>query len=156
MKYLLIRHAQTEAFRLNRIVYGREGAPIIQEGIEQSKLLAEELKSLGINVNDEPVCVSELIRTRQTAEVAGFKNIHINPILNEVNTDNPELTLELVAKSKLPEKAIGAAKAIIANPPAEKIWVTHGLVIAALLFELGVSDPNKFVPDFCEIREIEL
>lgn len=155
MKYLVIRHGQTDANRLNRIAFGKEGAPINDLGVVYAKELGKKLAILGIDISNEFVAVSELLRTKQTAEVAGFINLKINPMLNEINTDDPQRTLELVSQAKLPAQAIIAAKAILANPPEEKIWVTHGLVIAALLVELGISERDKFIPDYCEIREIE-
>lgn len=140
---------------MHRAVFGVEGAPINQTGIKQAMLLNEELKKNGIHIETEAVAVSELLRTRQTAETAGFKNVRVNSILNEININDPELTLKLVAEAKLPKRAIDTAKTILANPPKEKIWITHGLVIAALLVELGVSDREHFIPDYCELREIE-
>ncbi len=155
MKYLLIRHAKTDANRLTRIAFGKEGAPINSTGEQQSLKLGVRLAKLGIDMTNEVVAVSELLRTRQTAESAGFKHLSVRSILNEVNTDNPQRTLELVAQAKLPKQAVTVAKAIIANPPNEKLWVTHGLVIAAILVELKLSDPKNFIPDYCEIREVE-
>lgn len=155
MKYLLIRHAKTDANRLTRVAFGKEGAPINVFGEQQAQELRKKLIKIGIDTNKEVVAVSELLRTKQTAESAGFKHFSVNSVLNEVNTDNPQRTLELVAQAKLPEQAIVAAKAIVAKPPKEKIWVTHGLVIAAIQVELGLSDPQNFIPDYCEIREVE-
>lgn len=155
MKHLLIRHASTDANRFNRATFGKLGAPINNFGIEQAKELGLKLTKLGID-SDEIVAISELLRTKQTATNAGLENLKVNTLLNEVNTTDPAKTLKLLEQGKLPVDALVAARAIIANPPIEKIWVTHGLVIAALLVELGLSDPDKFVPDFCEIREIEL
>jgi len=56
----------------------------------------------------------------------------------------------------LPPEAIKVAKNILANSPKERIWVTHGLVIAAVMHELGKLDQDAFIPDFCEIIEIDL
>ncbi len=155
MRYLLIRHAKTDANRLTRAVFGKQGAPINKRGVEQVKSLEKKLKKLGINTASEPIAISELLRAKQTAELAGFKNLVKNSLLNEVNTLDPTKTLELVAQAKLPDEARQAAKAILANPPKEQVWITHGLVIAAMLVELGLSNPKKFIPDFCEIIEIE-
>lgn len=155
MKYFVVRHGKTDANRMTRVTFGVEGAPINEAGEEQAKSLKLVLLGKGINPETEPVAVSELIRTKQTAETAGFKRIFINSLLNEINTSDPEKTLELIAQAKVPDKAIEAAKALIANPPSEQVWVTHGLVIAALEVQLGISNKDKFIPDYCEVREIE-
>lgn len=155
MKYFVARHGQTDANRITRVAFGVKGPPINDAGNEQAKLLKRVLLEKGVNPETEPIAVSELLRTKQTAESAGFKKIFINSLLNEINTGDPKKTLELVAQAKVPDKAIEAAKALIASPPAEKVWVTHGLIIAALEILLEVSDKDKFIPDFCEVREIE-
>ena len=102
------------------------------------------------------MAVSDLSRTKQTAQYAGFKCIVVNPLLNEINTNNPQKTLELVAQNKVPKQATIMARKIINNPPKEKVWVTHGLVIAAIQVELGLLDFAKFIPDYCEIRSIDI
>jgi hypothetical protein len=107
------------------------------------------------NILDKPVAVSELLRTKQTAEIAGFKTININPLLNEVNTPDPVHTKELIKQKILPEEALAAAKALLSNPPKEGVWVTHGLVIAALEQLLKIQAP-AFIADFCEIRELPI
>jgi hypothetical protein len=76
--------------------------------------------------------------------------------LNEVKTADPQHTQQLIEKRILPAEAIKVAEKLLANPPRERIWVTHGLVIAALLQELGKLEPDTFIPGFCEIIEIEL
>ena len=154
MKYLVIRHGQTDANRLNRAAFGAKGAPLNDLGINQAKLLHDKLISFGINPATQAIAVSELARTHQTAEVAGFKHIFVNNILNEINTSNPELTLQMVARHEVPKQAIKAAKAIIKNPPKEQIWITHGLVVIALQYVLGVTNKDRFEPGYCEIREI--
>lgn len=156
MKYLVIRHAKTDANRLTRAVFGKSGAPINDEGKQQAKKLHDELIKLNIDPVTEPVVVSELLRTQQTAELAGFKKIEANPLLNEVNTADPKHTLELVAQGKLPEEAIVAARTILANPPKQRIWVTHGLVIAAILQLTGPVNAEELIPKHCEIAEIDI
>lgn len=155
MKYLVIRHGKTDANRLTRAVFGKSGAPLNDEGQVQAKKLKSKLKSLGIN-DTTPVAVSELLRTHETATYAGLKNITINPLLNEVNTSDPQRTLDLVAEGKLPQEAIEAAEAIINNPPKEKVWITHGLVVAAIQELLGRSDNQSFIPDYCEVRTVDI
>jgi broad specificity phosphatase PhoE len=155
VKYLVIRHGKTDANRLTRAVFGKAGAPLNDEGQVQAKKLKSKLKSIGID-DTTPVAVSELLRTHETATYAGLKNITINPLLNEVNTSDPQRTLDLVAEGKLPQEAIKAAEAIINNPPKEKVWVTHGLVVAAIQELLGRSDNESFIPDYCEVRTVDI
>jgi bisphosphoglycerate-dependent phosphoglycerate mutase len=156
MKYLLIRHAKTDANRGNRTAFGVAGAPISAEGQEQARKLHDVLVARGIDLANTPVAVSELQRTRQTAEVAGLRNLTVNPILNEVNTADPTHTSALLESKRLPDEALMSAEAILANPPEQVIWVTHGLNIMGILEKLGRTDPNHFIPDLCEIVEIEL
>lgn len=155
MKYFVVRHGQTDANRMTRMAFGAEGAPINKTGKMQAQLLGLALREQGINPTADLVAVSELLRTRQTAEHAGFKRIVVNSLLNEINTSEPEKTLQLVAQARVPRKAIKAAEALLAQPPLERIWITHGLVIAALEVLLDISDKDSFVPDFCEIRILE-
>lgn len=156
MRYLLIRHGKTDANRLTRAAFGIEGALLNEEGMQQARDLGLLLKKRGIDLGATAVAVSELLRTRQTAEVAGFIDISTNSLLNEVNTGNPAQTLELVAHGELPKEAQQAARALLAKPPSQPVWVTHGLVIAALLVELDMSDSEHFIPSFCEVIEIDI
>jgi broad specificity phosphatase PhoE len=155
MKYLLIRHAKTDANVIRSIKLGEEGAPLNELGEGQARSLAVKLKDLGVNTDVEPVAASELLRAVQTAELAGFKKVESNSLLNEITIDDPESTRVLISQAKVPTQAKEAAQRIIRNPPKQKIWVTHGLVITALLVELGLDDPQHFIPDYCEILEIE-
>ncbi|HEY4161390.1 MAG TPA: phosphoglycerate mutase family protein [Candidatus Saccharimonadales bacterium] len=153
---LLVRHAYSGPISASYAEYDKAGGPIIEKGVAQAEGLGRLLALRGVDVTQEPVAVSEMLRTRQTAERAGFTDIRANPLLNEVNTADPQRTLTLVTEGKLPEEAIAAARAILANPPPENIWVTHGLPMAALLVELGLSDSEHFIPGNCEIRGIQL
>lgn len=155
MKYLLIRHGKTDANRLTRAAFGKEGAPLNELGKEQALQLGKHLSSLGIEKN-QSVAVSEFLRTKQTAILAGFKTAIQNSLLNEVITPSPKHTIELIAKEKLPKQALEAAKAILANPPKEQIWITHGLLIAAIEHLTGQHKSNNFIPDFCETIELDL
>jgi broad specificity phosphatase PhoE len=154
MKYILIRHAQTDANRSNRALFGHDGAPINKKGAKQANNLHTELLKSGIDL-DQPVAASDKIRTQQTASGAGFNSIKVYGFLGEVVTNNVDKTFSLIKKGELPPEAIRAAEKIIASPPKEKIWFTHGLVIAALQIVLNQKS-KKFIPDFCEVREIEI
>jgi broad specificity phosphatase PhoE len=156
MRYILIRHGKTDANRLTRAAFGKHGAPLNKVGISQAKQLREQLLTYDFKPAVEPVAVSELLRTAQTARYAGLHNTSTYPLLNEVKTADPQHTQQLIEKRILPAEAIKVAEKLLANPPRERIWVTHGLVIAALLQELGKLEPDTFIPGFCEIIEIEL
>ena len=156
MRYYLIRHGKTDANRMTRATYGKQGAPLNDDGKQQAEELHKKLLELGIDLNKEVVAASELLRAQQTAEFAGFQNIVINSILNEVNTPDPQKTTDDLKRGILADEAIVAAKEVLANPPKERIWVTHGQLIAAILAELKQNKLNTFIPDFCEVTEIEL
>lgn len=100
MRYLLIRHGKTDANRLTRAAFGKEGAPLNKLGVSQAKKLRKQLLARGFDLATEPVAVSELLRTSQTAQEAGLQ-INTYSLLNEVKT--PE--------------AVQTAKNILASPP---------------------------------------
>jgi hypothetical protein len=156
MKYLLIRHGKTDANRATRAAFGKAGAPLNDLGIQQATALQQQLVGMGIDLQNETAAISELLRTRETAQYAGLEQLTVNSLLNEVNTLDPIKTMELVQQGILPPEAHDAAKKILENPPTPKIWVTHGLIIAALLVELKQSNQSGLVPDFCEIVEVEI
>lgn len=90
---LLIRHGQSEA-NIEAIgsnqatAVGQTKSPLTPKGIEQSRQLAVVLeKEHGIAPSDyrEPVAASEFLRPQQTASITGFKSIHIQPIINEID-----------------------------------------------------------------------
>src|SRR5207302_6657304 len=121
MKHFLIRHGKTDANRMTRAVYGKQGAPLNDEGIQQAKILRWKLAQCNATLSNEPTAVSEFLRTQQTAEVAGLKNIVINSLLNEVNTPDLQKTTKAIQKGIVAPEAIAAAKKLLANPPKEKI-----------------------------------
>jgi phosphohistidine phosphatase SixA len=153
----IIRHSQAEGTRYNRMLFGKEGGALTEEGIQEAKTLKLQLKALGIDVNTEHVAVSDLQRTYQTASYAGFMNITVNSLLNEVNTGLPPEELEILLENKhAPEAAIKAAKAILDNPPAERVWVTHGLVVAGIAHELGIAPGELFVPEMGSVSKVTI
>lgn len=156
MRYYLIRHGKTDANRTTRAAYGKQGAPLNDEGRQQAGTLHETLLALGIDPRNEVAAVSELLRTQQTAELAGLKKTVTTSMLNEVNTPDPQKTTDDLKRGILAEEAVVAAKNLLAHPPKERLWVTHGQLIAAILAELKQISPNKFIPDFCEVTAIDL
>lgn len=153
----IIRHAQNAGTRFNQADFGKEGASLIEAGIQESLRLTPQLQKLGINVGAEPVAVSELVRTQQTATHAGFTHLAINSLLNEVKTEHSPDTLELMLKTnQLPVAARTAAHKLLANPPREKVWVTHGLLIAGIAAELGLTSHELFIPTMGSLTTIQL
>lgn len=155
MKYFVVRHGKTDANNLTRAAFGKAGAPLNELGRTQAGGLKSIFASLGIDTAT-PVGVSELTRAHETALVAGFTDIRTYAVLNEVTITDPEQVRAFVEDQTLPQAALDAAQAIIDNPPQEKVWVTHGPVIAAIQELLGRGADESFVPDYCEVREIEI
>ncbi len=155
MKRYIIRHGSTGIKRQERVTYGVEGPPLDSLGRRQSLELRNELISLGIDLNDEGVAVSELLRTKQTAEQAGLKRLQTYSVLNEINTGMPHVELmTFLADKQLPNAVITRAQDILNNPPKELIWISHGLVIMGLRQAMGLKD-EPFDPPNCSITEME-
>lgn len=127
-------------------------------GREQAVALGERLvKEYDIDLANEPVAVSTMRRTQETAIVAGFRELNLYPELNEEKgsmTDSE--TKDALTAKRSPIAAITAARLLIEHPPAEKVWVTHALLIATICQELGVYQDERFTPKFCEVRELPL
>ena len=138
-----------------RHLEGKLGMPLNQEGIATAKGLRKQLDALGVDVDNTEVAISELQRTKQTAEYAGFSpaKMVVNPLLNEVNTGDPVASQKQIDNGEVPQAAIDRARAILANPPKQKVWVTHGLVLVGLNKELGLPD---FLPPQGSITVIEI
>lgn len=97
---LLVRHAKSVGGRHDRHLYPKEGAPLDDKGFDDAAKLKSEFLDRGINLVTEPVAVSQLVRTRQTAEWAGLKNIKEYASLNEVNSGLSPEELDFVIKNK--------------------------------------------------------
>ena len=155
-KVILIRHAKSTGGRYDRHLFPPEGAPLSDDGVEDAKKLRGELQLLDLDVS-EKVAVSQLVRTQQTAMHAGLLNQRSYETLNEVNSGlEPEDLEELISKKEVPEKAIDAASKLLNNPPKENIWVTHGMLIAAIGEVLGIEKDKLFIPDMASLTEIEI
>ena len=155
MTYYLIRHGKTDASDFDRAKYGAQGAPLNDIGILQAERLSNDLTKHGIIPADTEVASSELLRAVQTAQQAGFVHINTNALLNEINTGDIQTTIDLLLEGKVPNLALERAEAILSSPPKEKVWVTHGLVIAAVKYALGMTE-GGLEPENCEIVEINL
>lgn len=155
MKRYVIRHAHTDGHKNNRLLLDTLGAPLSSDGIEQAKSLGDKLLVSGIR-KSEAVAVSNLIRTQQTAQHAGYNNIRCSALLDEVQTGLPtEILNNLLDKKEVPAEAIRRAQMILENPPPELLWITHGLLIVGLHEVLGIHRQH-FIPGFCEISELDI
>ena len=105
MHYILIRHGKTDANRLTRAAFGKQGAPLNEIGIAQAKRLRIQLATYGFdNLATEPVAVSTLLRTAQTAQNAGLQTINTYSLLDEVKTADPQHTQQLIEKNYCRQK----------------------------------------------------
>lgn len=155
------RHGLSAANDRNNIgtlAFAHEQAPLIDLGKEQAQIMGELLvKSYGINPISEPVATSEMRRTEQTAEEAGFKSITRYSLLDEVRHGMDLLEMRaMLDQGKLPPIAIRMAEETLNDPPEERVWISHGLRIAGICAVLGVHQDKRLIPRFCEIREIDL
>lgn len=158
MSKLLVRHGVSEANDKSSLAYGSPEANLLPLGTQQATSLGLELVSgFGIVPAEEPVAISCMRRTRQTAQYAGFSTIHEFELLNEATSGLEMWEIhESLTKQQAPRTAIAKAEALLARPLSERVWITHGLVIAGLCEVLGIYKSERFIPRFCEIREIEL
>ena len=161
MRKLIIRHGLSEANNRNNIgtpAFGSAEAPLMAKGVEQAQMLGERLLTeFKIEIDETTVATSEMLRAKQTASNAGFTSSNSYALLNEIERDVPFPEFrKMLDEKRLPDSAYEVAEAILENPPVEEIWFSHGLVIAALSEVLGVAKDQRFVPKFCEIRELPI
>lgn len=158
----VIRHGFSEANDRNNIgtlAFADKDAPLKKEGRSQARERAATLGcEYGINPATTPVAVSYLLRTKQTAEVMGFRPITPYESLNEVEHGMELLALRaLLDIGELPRAALQAAAALLRKHPSEKVWVAHGLIIAGLCHVLGISHQfDRLIPRFCEVRALPI
>ena len=125
-----------------------------EQAAEMGRLV---VRQYGLNLKGEPVAVSMMYRAQQTAIVAGFRKLHLYVELNEEKGDLTDAELRAALDTRQPPDATrAAARHLIEHPPRERVWVTHGLLIATLCQELEVYQDERFTPKFCEVRELPL
>ncbi len=156
MLRFVIRHGETGVRRNDRKLHGIHGPPLNNEGKIQAQRLHTEFVKLNIDPRYHPVAVSEFLRTKQTAEEAGFLLVTQYKILNEISTGLKQNDLKkFINDRQLPQIVLDKAKELLDRPPKEKIWITHGLVIMGLHQLLGISekpfDPPKGTINILEI-----
>lgn len=160
---LLTRHAKSYA-NARDLAFGNEESPLNEDGIAQAWSLNEIFKeSHGISPEkyDAAVAASTYVRPQQTARCAGFKNIEITPLVNEVTIAADMLGKgEIIKKHRLegwvpPELQDRAAEFIQQARAGQldyQIYFTHGFFIAAVLDNLSSEheargEPSPYVFD---------
>ena len=155
MKVNIVRHAETDATRQTKDDFGPLGAPLNGQGRISAQKLHKKLAAQGVDFS-QSVAVSELQRTQQTAIIAGFNNLVVNPLLNEIDGGDPDKIDKDIAQRISSEFAIKAARKLLENPPTQKYWFTHGQLTAALLDLLGYGDREHYELGHSKVFEIEL
>jgi phosphohistidine phosphatase SixA len=158
MSVLILRHALSEANDKDSPAYGHGDAPLKEFGIVQAMNARDVLaENYGIDPATTPAAASEMLRSQQTAHVAGFTAVRHYAVLNEVHTPKTPELRALMDQGKIIDEAQEAVERLLANPPAEEIWFTHGYLIAALSQATGLDTSGlRFIPRFCEIRELSI
>lgn len=161
MSVLVVRHGLSEANNRKNYgtpAFGNPEAGLMPAGRDQAVMLGGRLATeFNVELGVEPVAVSMMRRTQETAIVAGFRKLAIYPELNEEKGGLSDADIAIALKTKCPPEATRiAARLIIERPPQEKIWITHALLIATICQELGVYGNARFTPKFCEVRELSL
>jgi len=161
MSIFVARHGFSAANDRNQYgtpAFGNPDASLMPQGRDQATELGERLASeYGFDVVAEPVGVSMMRRTQETAITAGFRILHLYPELDEEKGGMSDAETRLaLSEQRPPEATIKAAQFLIENPPKERIWVTHALLIATICQQLGIYQEERFTPRFCEIRELPL
>jgi hypothetical protein len=161
MSILVVRNGLSEANNRDNYgtpAFGNPRAGLMEDGEVQAAAMGVLLHdTFGIDFANEPVAVSMMRRTQETAIVAGFRKLSIYPELNEEKGGLSDSEIRIALDSKQPPEATKkAARLLIENPPSEIVWVTHALLIATICQELGAYTNERFTPRFCEIRELPI
>lgn len=153
----IIRHGTSEGTRHNQASFGPGGGALTPQGVREAKALHQELQKLGIEAQTTPAASSFTKRARETARHAGFKQINTYSALNEVGGGlPPEILDAMLERKEAPPAAITAAQNLLKNPPPEKVWVTHGQLIAGIAHVLKIPTSELFIPKMGTITTIEL
>ena len=165
----LIRHAHSKANETDSssltgedLAFANRSATLTAKG----KLQCQELKPFlptkhGVIPAQTKVAVSTFERTRLTGVELEFLAIKPYPQLDEADPSLPieEYRNYVKEHRKLPEvslqAAVAAAEALLKNPPKEKVWISHGLLIAGICTVLKIGHEYKRLnPKQCEVRVI--
>ncbi len=124
MQRLVIRHGEAEKGEDPAITPGARTMAVLLRG---------NLHKQGIPTRR--IAVADSLRARQTAKAIGGvgSTITIYDSLNEVPNELPNEELkQRLKKGNIPEEALTAAELLLSNPPVERIYVSHGLLLAGL------------------------
>ncbi|MFI5271030.1 MAG: phosphoglycerate mutase family protein [Candidatus Saccharimonadales bacterium] len=174
---LLIRHAQSYANKRDFTAFGNEDSPLTDKGIGQAHAINGVLRAeFGIvpEEYERPVLASTYRRPQQTAEVVGFRDIHVSPIINESDVDDESMNGRDVIEKHAQEVWVPDSVRARAGDFVDKvqsgeldyeIYFSHGIFIAAVLLECDVRlietavefDENRgYVPLQAAITKVEL
>lgn len=170
---LLARHAQSFANKRDFAAFGNIDSPLTEKGLTQSdelsKLFVAEYGIDPVNYN-EPVLSSEFTRTQQTANRVGFRNIDINPLINEADVDREigdgkdvieKHKNERWAPELVRERARKFLDLVQKGELEYQIFFTHGIFIASVLLELDTNshifdEKRGYVPLQASITKIAI
>lgn len=145
---LLIRHAQSRANQGDFVTFDNLSSPLTEKGLMQCDDLRVRLAcEYGIDpfVYGDSVASSEFVRTQQTAQVVGFRQIDPVPILNEPDFSRGTMTgSQIVHKHQrerwAPKEARAQARQLIDSLETGKftylVAFSHGMFTATVLLEL--------------------
>ncbi len=161
MSKLVIRHGLSQANNRENYgtpAFGSADAGLMDEGVVQSRNLGHILaQNHKIDASSTIVAVSQMRRTWETANFAGFHTLRPYESLDEITTNlSYEDIRHIKVARQLPRIALQAAETVLSNPPQENIWFTHGLLIASMCKVLDIHQDSdaRLIPRFCEIREL--
>jgi hypothetical protein len=161
----VIRHAHSTAntteasasMTAEGLAFANQSAGLTERGAIECHTLSSFLpEKYGIVPSWTTVAVSEFSRTQLTAELLGFKKRTSYPELNEVDHGMAlDVLRGMLRQNQVPPVALTAARKTLDQPPAEDVWVTHGLLIAGLCTLLGTANQyERPVPRQCEVRQL--
>lgn len=159
MGIYVARHGVSRANDKGDPAFGSPKAHLLEKGRVQARELGSRLPvDFGIDPSTEPVAVSEFTRTIETAEEAGFLVINRYAVLDEVKHGLDLEGFQEMKKTRVfPLHAMRAGEATLNSPPEERIWVCHGLKIAAMCQILGVyQDGERLFQQFCDVRYLPI
>ncbi len=174
---LLVRHAQSFANVRDFAAFGNIESPLTERGIGQARALNDIFKSeFGIvpEAYDRPVLASSYTRPQQTAQHAGFRTIHINPVINESDVEYEVMNgvdviqkhaSERWAPDSVKQRASSFINQVRDRQLDYEIYFTHGVFIAAVLLECDVrlietatpfDDERGYIPLQAAITKLEI
>ena len=158
MSVLVVRHGLSWANDKNSAAFGSPDAELMPKGLEQGRMAGISLlEDHGVRPDLSAAAASAMLRSQQTARMAGFTTVNNYAVLNEVDLPKTPELRKLLDLGEIVQEAREAAERVLANPPRERVWFGHGYLIAALcdLTEIDTSK-MRFIPRFGEIRELPI